>query len=127
MNANKIFETKQEAATTGEFLEQEPHAEVVDVVPSVASSDEERLAVSNSTILLQTKRLHGAQRKRVTRERKMREGTWTEKKPQGKAPSTQSKDGAWCSEGVKRPYSDSSTPSLEKQQKNKKQEHSIAA
>jgi hypothetical protein len=47
---------------------------------SVASSDEERLAAGISTIGLQTKRLSGAQRKRLIREREMREGTWTEKK-----------------------------------------------
>ena len=50
----------------------------------------------------------------LSRERKIREGTWTEKKPPGKSPSTQSKDGAGCSGGVKRPHSDSSTPLLEK-------------
>jgi len=37
-----------------------------------------------------------------------------EKKPPGKTPSTQSKDGVGCSGGVKRPHSDSSTPPLEK-------------
>jgi hypothetical protein len=58
--------------------------EVVDVMPSVAFSDEERMAADISTIGLQTKRLSGAQRKRLTRERKMREGTWMEKKPPGK-------------------------------------------
>jgi len=51
---------------------------------------------------------------RLTRERKMRKGTWTEKKPPGKASSTQSKDGAGCSGGVKRPHSDLSTPPLGK-------------
>ena len=87
------------------------------MMPSVASSDEERLAAGISTIGLQTKRLSGAQQKRLTRERKMKEGTWMEKKPPGKAPSTQSKDGAGCSGGVKRPHSDSSTPPLEKNSK----------
>jgi len=43
MDANKIFETKQEAATTADLLQQEPHAEVVDLMSCVASSDE-RLA-----------------------------------------------------------------------------------
>ena len=111
----KIFETKQEAATTADFSQQEPHVEVVDLMPSVASSDEERLAADISTIGLQTKRLSGAQRKRLTRERKMREETWTEKKPPRKTPSSQNKDVAGSSLGMKRPHSDLSTPSLEKQ------------
>jgi len=114
MDANKIFETKQEAATTADLSQQEPHSEVVDVMPSIASSDEERLAAGISTTGLQTKRISGAQRKRLTRERKMREGTWMEKKPPRKTPSTQNKDGAGSSGGVKRSHSDSSTPSLEK-------------
>jgi len=60
-------------------------------MPSVASAVEGRLAVGISTIGLQTKRLSGAQRKRLTIERKMREETWTEKKPPRKTPS-QNKD-----------------------------------
>jgi len=79
MDANKIFETKQEAATNADLSQQEPHLEVADVMPSVSSTDEERLAAGISTIGLQTKRLSGAQQKRLTRERKMREGTWTER------------------------------------------------
>jgi hypothetical protein len=55
--------------------------EVTDLKPSVASSDEERLDADISTTELQTKRLSGAQRKRLTRERKMREGILMEKKP----------------------------------------------
>ena len=74
LDANKKLKTKQEAATTADLSQQEPHLEVVDMMPSVASSDEERLAVAISTIGLQTKRLSGAQRKRLTQERKMREG-----------------------------------------------------
>jgi len=114
MDANKNFETKQEAATTADLSQQQPHSKVVDVMPSVASSDAERLDAGISTTGLQTKRLSGAQWKRLTRERKMREGTWTEKKPPGKTPSTQSKNGAGSSRGVKRHHSDSSTPPLEK-------------
>ena len=75
MSKNKKLITKQEAATTADLSQQEPHLEVVNVMPSVASSDEERLAADISTIGLQTKRISGAQRKRLTRERKMREGT----------------------------------------------------
>jgi len=77
--------------------------EVVDLMPSVASSDEERLAAGVSMIGLKTKRLSGAQRKRLTRERKTREGTWTEKKPPRKTPSSQNKDVAGSSGGVKDP------------------------
>jgi len=114
MDANNNFVTKQAAATTADLSQQEPHLEVVDVMSSVASSNEERLATSISMIGLQTKRLSGVHQKRLTRERKMREGTWMEKKPPGKTPSTQSKDRAGCSGGMKRPHSDSSTPPLEK-------------
>ena len=95
-------------ADTADLSQQEPHVEV-------ASSLEERLAAGISTIGLQTKRLSGAQRERLTRERTMREGTWTEKKPPRKTPS-QDKGAVGNSGGVKRPHSDSSTPSLEKQQ-----------
>jgi len=93
--------------------------EVVDLKSSVASADEERLAAGISTIGLQTNRLSGAQWKRLTRERKMREGTWTEKKPPRKTPSSQDKGAVGSSGGVKRPHSDSSSPSLEKQQPKK--------
>jgi len=114
MNTSKKLTTKQEAATTADLSQQEPHLEVEDMMPSIASSHEERLAAGISTIGPQTKRLSGVQRKRLTRERKVREGTWAEKKPPGKAPSTHSTEGAGCSGGVKRPHSDSNTPPLEK-------------
>ena len=94
--------TKQEAATTADLSQQEPHMEIVNVMPSVASSYEERLGAGISMIGPQTKRLSGAQQKRLTQERKMREGTWMEKKPPGKAPSTQSKDGPGCSGGCEK-------------------------
>jgi hypothetical protein len=93
--------------------------EVVDLKSSVASSDEERLAAGISTIGLQTKRLSGVQRKSLIRERKMREGTWTEKKHPRKTPSSQDKGVVESSGGVKRVHSDSRTPSLEKQQPKK--------
>jgi hypothetical protein len=73
-----MFETKQGAPTTADLSQQEPRVEVVDLIPSVASSDEDRFAAGISRIGLQTKRLSGAQRKRLIRERKLREGTWTE-------------------------------------------------
>ena len=115
----RVTETKQGAVTTADLSQQEPYVEVVYLMPSVASSDEERLATDISTVGLQTKRLFGVQWKRLIRERKMREGTWTEKKPQRKTPSSQNNDVAGSSGGVKRPHSDSSTPSLEKQQPKK--------
>jgi hypothetical protein len=82
------------------------------------------LAAGNSTIGQQTKRLSGAQCKRLIRERKLREGTWTEKKPPRKTPSSQDKIAVGSSGDVKRPHSDSSTPSLEKQQPKKKKTRS---
>jgi hypothetical protein len=78
------------------------------------------LAAGISTIGLQNKRLSGAQRKRLIRQRKMREGTWMEKKPPRKTPSSQDKGTVGSSGGVKRPHSDSSTPSLEKTATKKK-------
>jgi hypothetical protein len=87
--------------------------EIVNLKSSVASSNEEILAAGTSTIGLQTKRLSGAQWKRLTRERTMREGTWTGKKPPRRTPS-QDKGAAGRSGGVKRPHSDSITPSLGK-------------
>jgi hypothetical protein len=88
---------------------------VVDIKSSIASSDEERLAAGISRIGLLTKRLSEAQRKRLTRERKM-EGTWMEKKPPRKTPSSQEKGVVESSGGVKGPHSHSSTPSSETQQ-----------
>ena len=111
----KNFETEQGAAATADLLQQKPHMEVGDPKSSVASSDEERLAAGISTIGLQAKRLSGAQQKKLIRERKMREGTWTEKKPPRKTPPSQDSSVAGSSGGVKRHHSDPSTPSLEKQ------------
>jgi hypothetical protein len=56
----------------------------------------------------------------------MRVGTWTEKKPPRKTPSYQDKGTVGSSGGVKRPHSDSSTPSLEKTATKKTQDHSSA-
>jgi hypothetical protein len=114
-----IPEPKQGAADTADLLQQQPYVEVIDIKSSAASSDEESLAAGISTIGLQTKRLPGAQWKRLTRERKMREGTWTEKKPPRKTPLSQEKGARKSSGGVKRPRSDSSTPSSETQQPKK--------
>jgi hypothetical protein len=60
---------KQGAANPADLSQQEPHVEVIEQNPSAVSSDEERLAAGISTIGLQVKRLSGAQRKKVTREK----------------------------------------------------------
>jgi hypothetical protein len=110
------FEPEQEAAVPADLLQQETHVEVVDSKFSVYLSDEGRLAAGVSMTRLQTKRLAGAQRKRLTRERKMKEGTWTYTKPPRKTPSSQEMGAVGSSGGVRRPNPDSSTPSSEKQQ-----------
>ena len=58
------------------------------------------MAAGISTIGLQTKKLSGAQRKGLARERKMRKGTWTEKKPPRKNPSSLDKGTVVISGGV---------------------------
>ena len=100
---------------TADFLKQRPHLEVADTKTPAVSSDEKRLAAGISTTGLHTKKLTGAQRKKLIRERKMKERTWTEKPPR-KNPPPQVKGRAGYSGGVKRPHSDSSTPSIDKQQ-----------
>jgi hypothetical protein len=67
----KEIEPKQGA--TADLLQQKPHVEVADSKTSAVSSDEERLAAGISTIGLQTNRPSGAQRRKFTRERKMKE------------------------------------------------------
>jgi hypothetical protein len=47
----------------------------------------------------------------------MKEGTWMVEKPKRRTPPSQDKGTAGSSGGVKRPHSDSSTPSQEKQQR----------
>jgi hypothetical protein len=86
---------------------------------TTAPSEEDRLAAGISTIGLQARKLFGGQRKKLMRERKMREGTWTERKPPRKTPPSQDRGVAGSSGGVKRPHSDSSTPSAERQQPTK--------
>jgi hypothetical protein len=112
-------EPKQGAGTTADLLKQKPQKEVLESKPSTASLDEEKLAAGISTIGLQAKRLSGAQRKKLVRERKMEEGTWMVEKPKWKTLPSRDKGTARSSGGVKRPYSDSSTPSQEKQQPKK--------
>jgi len=101
---------------TASLFQQKSHVEVADSKTSAASSDEDRLDAGISTFGLQTKRLSGAQRKKLIRERKMREWTWAVEKPPRKIPLSQVKGRAGSSGGVKIPQSDSTTPSLEKQQ-----------
>jgi hypothetical protein len=103
------IESKQGAATSADLLQQDQKL-------SAASADKERLAADIFTIGLQAKRLFVAQWKKLKRERKTREGTWTESKPPGKTPSSQDMGVVVSSGGVKRHHSDSSTPPLEKQQ-----------
>jgi hypothetical protein len=69
-------------------IEQEAAAGLLqpDQRSTTASSEEDRLAAGISTIGLQARKLSGAQRKKLIRERKMREGTWTESKPPSKTP-----------------------------------------
>ena len=59
------------------------------------------MAARISMIGLQAKRLSGAQRRRLIKERKMREGTWTEK-PDRKTPPPQDKGKADSSWGCKK-------------------------
>ena len=85
------------------LLPQKPHIEVADSKTSAVFSDENRLAAGISTNGLQSKRLSVAQRKRLIRERKMKEGTWNVEKPPKKTPPSQDKGTAGSSEGVKNP------------------------
>jgi hypothetical protein len=57
--------------------------------------------------------------KKLVRERKMKDGTWTVEKPKRKIPPSQDKGTVWSSGGLERPHSDSRTPSQEKQQPKK--------
>jgi len=72
-----VKELEQRASKIADFLQRKPQGEVLEPKPSTASSDEEKLAAGISTIRLQAKRISGAQRKKLIKERKMKEGTWT--------------------------------------------------
>jgi hypothetical protein len=98
-----IDEPKQGVAVAADLLQQHSHAEVVGSKPL-------SLAAGISTIRLLTKRLSGAQQKKLIKARKMKEETWTIEKPPRKTPSSQEKVMAGSSGGMKRPHSDSSTP-----------------
>jgi hypothetical protein len=75
------FETEQGAVNPVDLSQPKPHVEVKEQTSTAVSSDEENLAVGISTIGLQAKRLSRAQRKKLMKARKMREGTWMERKP----------------------------------------------
>jgi hypothetical protein len=106
----------QGAASSADFSQHDNHAKVIDRKSSAVSFDEERLAVGISTIGLQTKRLSGAQRRKLTTARKMREGPWMEEKPPGKTTLSQDGNVVGSSGGMKISHLDSCTPSLETQQ-----------
>jgi hypothetical protein len=116
------LEFKQGAVISADFEEQKPHVKGTD---PVACSEEEGLAKGISTIGLKAKKLSGAQPRKLTRERKMREGTWTERKPPRRIPLSDDRSAAGISGGVKRPHSDSSTPTIETQQPNKPRNTSV--
>jgi hypothetical protein len=94
-------ESGQGAATTADMSRQETHGEGVDPRSSAVSSEEERLVAGISMIGLHTKRLSGAQWRKITRKRKMREGTWTERKPPSKTPLSSDRSVVGSSGGVK--------------------------
>jgi len=71
----KSTKPTQGAVASADLEQQKPHLEAGDPKLSAASADEERLAAGISTIGLQTNRLSGAQRKKLVREKKMKEGT----------------------------------------------------
>ena len=113
------FEIQQGAVNSEDLLQLEPQEEAKVQTTSAVSSDEEKLAAGILTIGLQTKRLSGAQRRKLMKAKKMKEGTWTERKPPRKTTPLQDKGAEGRAAGVKRPHSDSSTPSSSKQQPKK--------
>jgi hypothetical protein len=83
-------------------FEQEAEAGLLqpDQRSTTASSEEDKLAAEISTVGLQDRKLSEAQRKKLIRERKMREGTWTETKPPRETPPPQDRGVASSSRGV---------------------------
>jgi hypothetical protein len=69
------IESFQAAVTSVDLSRQEPQGEVVNPKSFAAASEEERLAAGVSTMGLHTKRFSGAQRRKLTRERKIRKGS----------------------------------------------------
>ena len=60
-----VKELKQGASKIADLLQRSSQDEVLEPKPSTASSDEKRLAAGISTIGLQTKKLSGAQKRRL--------------------------------------------------------------
>jgi hypothetical protein len=119
------LESRQGATTSADLSWQELHVEVIDPKSSVASAEEERLAAGVSTIRLHTKRLSGVQWRKLTRERKMMDGTWTERKPPRNTLSPSDRSVVGSSGGVKIPHMDLSTLMLERQQLKKPRNISV--
>ena len=88
MNTTEL-ETKQGADSSADLPTQpQPQLKVVEPKLSAASSHEDKLVAGVSMIGLQTKRLSGAQRRKLIRETKMEKGTWKDDRPPGKTPSS---------------------------------------
>jgi hypothetical protein len=105
------IESSQGTVTSAYLSWQDPYEDSADPKPSVASLEEEKFVTGVSLIGLQTKRLSGAQQRKLNRQKK--EGTWMERKPPSKDPKSGDRSEAQSSGGVKRPHSDSSTPTME--------------
>jgi hypothetical protein len=112
-------ESSQGTVTSVDLLQQDPTEESADPKPSVVSSEEEKLATGVSAIGLKTKRLSGAQRRKLNKEKKIQEGTWMERIPPSKDPKSGERSEAGGSGGVKRMHSDLSTPATERRHSKK--------
>jgi hypothetical protein len=76
MDTKKLTKTKQGADFFADLPKQpQPQRVVVEYPPSAASPAEDSLGAGAPTTGLKNKRLSRAQRKRLTREIKMKEGT----------------------------------------------------
>ena len=64
-----IIEPEQGVAVAADLLQQDSQVEVVGSKPSAVPSDEDRLAAGVFTTRLQTRRLSGAQRKKLIKAR----------------------------------------------------------
>ena len=87
------LESKQGADSSADLPTQpQPQLKIAEPKPSTASSDEEKLVAGVSMIGLQTKRLSGAQRRKLIRERTMKEGTWKDWETSRKNPFISSQE-----------------------------------
>jgi hypothetical protein len=101
----KINKTKQGADFSTDLPKQPQHQlDVEEHKSSAASPAEESLGAAVPMTGLQTKLIPGAQRKRLTHERKMKEVTWKDKRLPGKTYSSQIKDMAKGSGEMRRPH-----------------------